>query len=177
MPSDAHASRRQADIAKLLELQTEFRGFVSITRTAGNPVTSVELEIKVKTARNSRFPEETQVSNAVRIELPARYPLEPPTVKITSPIYNPNVFPSGLICLGELREHWNPTTNLALVVKWVMKILALDPTLVGHGAPANHEAAQWYSAAKHRNSAMFPTVRLDSLRASTHRTIQWRTIK
>jgi hypothetical protein len=72
MPLDAHASRRQADIAKLQELQTEFRSVVSVTRTAGNPVNLVELEIKLKTARNARFRTGAGFP-AVQIQLPARY--------------------------------------------------------------------------------------------------------
>jgi hypothetical protein len=103
--------------------------------------------------------------------------MNPKTIESAGLTPSTNVFASGLVCLGELRDRWNTTTNLALVVKWVMQILALDPALVGHGAPANGEAAQWYIAAKRRNPGMFPTVPLDSLRASAQRTIQWRTIK
>src|SRR5271166_3771095 len=101
MPPDAHTSRRQADVAKLAELQSEFRGVVSVTKTTGNLVTFVELQIKLKTARNARFPDEVQDSNVLQIQLPARYPFEPPKVTVTSPIWNPNIFTSGLICLGQ----------------------------------------------------------------------------
>lgn len=174
MPLDAHASRRQADIAKLQELQNEFRGVVSVTRTVGNPVTLLEMEIKLKTARNARFPDETQHSNAVQIQLPARYPFEPPKVTVTTPIWNPNIFASGLICLG---QQWIPTQNLALLVQRVMQILALEPTIINLASPANAEAGMWYAAASRRNPSLFPTVRLDSLRAVAQRTIQWKTIK
>ena len=174
MPLDAHASRRQVDIAKLQELQTEFRGVVSVTRTAGNPVTLVELEIQLRTARNSRFPDEAQPSNAVQIQLPARYPFEPPKITVTTPIWNPNIFTSGLICLG---QQWIPTHNLALLVQRVMQILALDPAIINLASPANAEAGKWYATASRRNPSLFPTVRLDSLRAAAQRTIQWRTIK
>ena len=174
MSIDAHAVRRQADIAKLQELQTEFRGVVSITRTAGNPVNLVELEIKLKTARSARFPDEAQASNSVQIQLPARYPFEPPKVTVTTPIWNPNIFTSGLICLG---QQWIPSHNLALLVQRVMQILALDPAIINLASPANVEARNWYATASQRNPALFPTVRLDSLRASAQRTIQWRTIK
>jgi ubiquitin-conjugating enzyme E2 T len=174
MPLDAHAIRRQADIAKLQELQTEFRGTVSVTRTAGTPVNLVELEIKLRTARNERFPDEAQVSNAVQIQLPARYPFEPPKVTVKTPIWNPNIFTSGLICLG---QQWIPSHNLALLVQRVMQIVALDPAIINLKSPANSEAAKWYATASRRNPAQFPTVQLDSLRASVKPTIQWRTIK
>src|ERR1039457_1743970 len=141
MPLDAHATRRLTDIANVEELQTEFRGVVAITHTAGNPVHLVELEIKLKTARSAKFPDEIQVSNAVQIQLSARYPFEPPKVTVTTPIWNPNIFPSGLICLG---QKWIPTHNLALLVKRVMRILALDPEIINLASPANSEAAKWY---------------------------------
>ena len=171
MPLDPHTARRQADIAKLQELQTEFCGVVFVTRTAGTPVNLVELEIKLKTARSARFPDEAQASNAVQIQLPARYPFEPPKVTVTTPIWNPNIFTSGLICLG---QQWIPTHNLALLVQRVMQILALDPAIINLASPANGEAGKWYAAASRRNPALFPTVRLDSLRASAKPTIQWR---
>jgi ubiquitin-protein ligase len=171
---EAHASRRQADIAKLQALQTEFRGVLAIIRTAGNPASLVELEIKLKTALNSRYPDQVQDTSAVQIQLPTRYPFEPPKFTVTTPIWNPNIFPSGLICLG---QQWIPTHNLALVVQRVMQILALDPAIINLASPANSEAAKWFETTNRRDPSLFPTVRLDSLRASAQRTIQWRTIK
>jgi ubiquitin-protein ligase len=170
---EAHASRRQADIAKLQALQAEFRGVLTIIRTAGNPASLVELEIKLKTALNSRYPDQAQDANVVQIQLPTRYPFEPPHFTVTTPIWNPNIFPSGLICLG---QQWIPTHNLALVVQRVMQILALDPAIINLASPANGEAANWFATANRRNPSLFPTVGLDSLRASARRTIQWRTI-
>jgi Ubiquitin-conjugating enzyme len=174
MPSDAHANRRQADIAKLHELEREFRGVVSITHTSGDPVALVGLELKLKTARNAHFPDQVQLSNAVQIELLARYPFEPPRVTVTTPIWNPNIYPSGVICLG---QQWIPTHNLALLVQRVMQILALDPAVINLASPANGDAARWYASAGRTDPSIFPTVRLDSLRAPAQRTIQWRTIK
>jgi ubiquitin-protein ligase len=171
---DAHGSRRQADLAKLKELEAEFRGVISVVRTVGNPVTSVEMEIKVKTARNSRFPDEVQASSSVQIDLPSRYPFEQPKFTITTPIWNPNVFTSGLICLG---QQWIPTHNLALVVQRVMQILALDPAIINLDSPANAEAKKWYAGAIRRHPDKFPTVQLDALRAAASRPIRWKNIQ
>jgi len=174
MSADAHARRRQEDIAKLHDLQSEFRGVVSVTRTVGNPVTLVELEIRLETVRNARYPEDKQIANALQIELPARYPFDPPKVTVTTPIWNPNIFTSGLICLG---QKWIPTHNLALLVQRVMQILVLDPTIINLASPANGDAAKWYAGAIRRNPLLFPTVRLDSLRVPPQRKMVWRTIK
>jgi ubiquitin-protein ligase len=140
----------------------------------GDPVALVELQITLETARNARFPTEKQFNNVVHVELPARYPFEQPKVTVTTPIWNPNIFPSGLICLG---QKWIPTQNLALLVQRVMQILALDPTIINLDSPANKDAKEWYSTAIRRNASLFPTVRLDSLKSSTNRKIVWRTIK
>ena len=171
---DAYALRRQEDISKIRDLQSEFPGVVSVTQTVGNPVTLVELQINLETARNGRFPMEKQVDNIVQFELPTRYPSDPPIVKVITPIWNPNIFPSGLICFG---QKWIPTQNLALLVQRVMQILALEPTIINLDSPANKEAKEWYAAAIRRNASLFPTVRLDSLKASAKRKIAWRTIK
>ena len=125
--SDPYDLRRQEDIFKIRALVSEFQGVLSVTRTVGNPVALVELQIKLETARNNYFPLEKQFDNVVQFELPTRYPFDPPVVKVTTPIWNPNIFPSGLICLG---QKWIPTHNLALLVQRVMQILALDPTII-----------------------------------------------
>jgi len=174
MFADAHAKRRQEDVAKLRDLQSEFRDVVSVTRTVGNPVSLVDMEIKIETARSTRFPDEKQFVNAVQIELPARYPFQQPNVTVTTPIWNPNIFTSGVICLG---QKWIPTHNLALLVQRVMQILALDPTIINLASPANADAGKWYSEASRRSPSLFPTVKLDSLRASAQRRMVWRTIK
>jgi hypothetical protein len=58
-----------------------------------------------------------------------------------------------------------------------MQILALDPAIINLESPANGEARQWYATASRRHPSLFPTVRLDTLRAAAQRTIQWKTIK
>jgi ubiquitin-protein ligase len=171
---DAIAKRRQEDITKLLDLQAEYRGVVALTRTVGTPVNVIELEIKLATVRNDRFPEERQTTSGVKIELPTRYPFEPPKISVTTPVWNPNIFPSGLICLG---EKWIPTHNLALLVRRVLQILALEPEIINLASPANADAAKWYAAARRRDATLFPTARLDTLRAAPKPTIQWKTIR
>lgn len=174
MSLDPNARRRQEDLAKLKELETEFRNVVLLKSTVGNPVTQLDLEIRIDTAGSSRFPAEKQRVNVVQIDLPARYPFEPPKVTLKSPVWNPNIFPSGLICLG---QKWVPTHNLKLLVQRVMQILALDPVIINTDSPANRDASEWYKKAKLQNSFQFPTVSLDRLRQSAQPKIVWRTIQ
>ncbi len=171
---DAIAKRRQEDVTKLLDLAAEFRGVVAVTRTTGNPVGVIELAINLPTVRSERYPDERSSVSDVRIDLPARYPFDPPKFSVTTPVWNPNIYPSGLICMG---EKWIPTHNLAMLVQRVLQILTLEPSIINLASPANSEAAQWYAATRRRDLALFPTVRLDSLRVATKPTIQWKTLK
>ena len=171
---DAIAKRRQEDLTKLLDLQAEYRGVLAVTRKAGDPVSRVELEIVLPTVRNERYPEDKQTMSWVQIDLPARYPFEPPKITVTTPVWNPNIFPSGLICLG---EKWIPTHNLGLLVQRVLQILALDPVIINVASPANPEAGQWYVRTRQRNPNLFPTVRLDALRAAKKPVIQWKSLR
>jgi len=171
---DAIAKRRQEDVTKLLDLAAEYRGVLAVMRTTGNPVASVELAISLATVRSERYPDERQSVSDVRIDLPTRYPFDPPKFNVTTPVWNPNIYPSGLICMG---EKWIPTHNLAMLVRRVLQILSLDPSIINLASPANTEAAQWYAAARRRDLSLFPTVRLETLRVATKPTIQWKTVK
>jgi ubiquitin-protein ligase len=171
----AHSRRRQEDIAKLKELASEFPGIIVVTTTSGNPVSAIELELNLSTAKNSAFPQEKQSRNHVQIQLPTRYPFDAPLVTLKTQIWNPNIFPNGTICLG---KKWMPTENLALFVKRVMQILMLDPSVIDVRSPANPEAARWYSEIFSRNPALFPTENLASLkRGAVQKRIVWKSVK
>lgn len=171
----AHSRRRHEDIAKLNELSSEFPGIVVVTRALGYPVSVIELELNLSTAKNSAFPREKQSRNQVQIRLPTRYPFDPPLVTLKSQIWNPNIFPNGTICLG---KKWLPTGNLALFVKRLMQILMLDPSVIDVKSPANPEAARWYSEILSRRAALFPTENLVSLkREAAQKRIVWKSIE
>ena len=171
---DAIAKRRQEDVTKLLDLAAEYRGVIAVTRTTGNPASVIELTVSLPTVRSDRFPDEKQTASDLKIDLPARYPFDPPKISVTTPVWNPNIYPSGLICMG---EKWIPTHNLAMLVRRVLQILTLEPAIIYLASPANSEAAQWYAATRRRDLSLFPTVRLESLRVATKPTIQWKTLK
>ena len=38
------------------------------------------------------------------LEFPEEYPSKPPLVKFTPPLFHPNVYPSGTVCLSILKE-------------------------------------------------------------------------
>ncbi|XP_043232714.1 ubiquitin-conjugating enzyme E2 T-like [Amphibalanus amphitrite] len=62
------------------------------------------------------------------VVVPERYPFEPPQVTFSTPVYHPNVDPSGRICLGALKMpptgDWRPSLQLATLLLSVRVLLA-----------------------------------------------------
>jgi len=81
----------------------------------------------------------------LRIEVPLEYPQKPPKVRFLTPMFHPNVFHDGQICLDILRDkHWRPSLDLTAVIVGIQSLLA-DPGL--HSSPsgaANVEAERLY---------------------------------
>jgi ubiquitin-protein ligase len=78
-------------------------------------------------------------------------------VDILDPVFNPNVYPSGRVCLG---TKWLATETLDLIVLRVAKILTFDSDILNDRAPANMEAAYWYKAALAARPEAFPTEKI-----------------
>ncbi|GFP87692.1 probable ubiquitin-conjugating enzyme e2 37 [Phtheirospermum japonicum] len=68
-------------------------------------------------------PQETVYANGVfkiRIQIPERYPFQPPVVTFATPIYHPNIDNGGRICLDILnlppKGTWQPSLNISTVL-------------------------------------------------------------
>merc|ERR1711973_837088 len=75
--------------------------------------------------------EETPFANGVfnlDINIPDRYPFEPPCVKFVTPIYHPNIDTAGRICLDLLKMppkgSWKPSLNIATILKSIQILMA-----------------------------------------------------
>ncbi|EAY00712.1 ubiquitin conjugating enzyme, putative [Trichomonas vaginalis G3] len=68
------------------------------------------------------------------------YPHVPPSVKFTTPIFHPNVYRNGSICLDILQNNWSPAYDISAVLTSIQSLLT-DPN---PNSPANAEAAQLY---------------------------------
>jgi len=160
--NEASALRRRTDLAKLRELQSRMPRTLEILEVLGDPPRSIKLRIRIPTARNANYPQEKQNVNDVEITLPENYPFPPgPMVNFSTPIWNPNVYPSGKWCFG----NWTIMENLELFVVRLMKVIAFDPTIVNPLSAANREAAGWYVRLKGLRTDLFPTVSLAGLTA------------
>ncbi|CAB4018465.1 ubiquitin-conjugating enzyme E2 T, partial [Paramuricea clavata] len=62
------------------------------------------------------------------INIPERYPFQPPKVQFLTPIYHPNIDNAGRICLDILKMPpkggWKPSWNVLTVLKSVQSLMA-----------------------------------------------------
>lgn len=132
------------DLQKFSSLSAQTDGRVRVVGTAGNPTRRIDVELHYRTAPSRDYPRKVQEVTTVRIELMSRYPFVEPSAVITTPIFHPNVFPSGKICLG---TKWLPSQGLDLLIRRVIQILTFDPTVLNERSPANGHAVDWYRSA------------------------------
>ncbi|ULY68577.1 ubiquitin-conjugating enzyme E2 2-like isoform X1 [Chlorella virus XW01] len=92
---------------------------------------------------NVRGPEETIYSSGtfkLLIRIPDDYPIKPPSIKFMKPIFHPNIYRDGKICLDVLLQEWSPVQNIRTILISIRSLLA-DPN---PNSPANREAATLY---------------------------------
>ncbi|MFM0039342.1 ubiquitin-conjugating enzyme E2 [Paraburkholderia strydomiana] len=151
------------DLEKLANLSKQTNGRVRVVGVIGTPAKRIDVELDYPTAPTRDYPKRVQNTTALKIELMSRYPFVEPTAAITTPIFHPNVFASGKICLG---AKWLPTQGLDLLVRRVIQIITFDPEVLNERSPANGSAVDWYRSALRANPEAFPTTR-QTARAST----------
>lgn len=79
---------------------------------------------------NITGPENTPYANGIfklELEIPDRYPFEPPKVRFVTPVYHPNIDNGGRICLDLLKPlpkgSWKPMHNIAAVLTSIQQLL------------------------------------------------------
>ncbi|KAH3885566.1 ubiquitin-conjugating enzyme E2 T-like [Dreissena polymorpha] len=64
----------------------------------------------------------------LEIQIPDRYPFEPPKVRFVTPIYHPNIDTAGRICLDTLKMPpkgaWKPILNISTVLTSIQLLMA-----------------------------------------------------
>merc|ERR1712100_615345 len=88
-----------------------------------------------------------------RMKFPENYPMDPPTMIMMQPMWHPNIYEDGRLCIsilhppgedalsGELAsERWNPTQSVATVLLSVISMLS-EPNI---SSPANVDASVMY---------------------------------
>ncbi|UYV63377.1 K02A2.6-like [Cordylochernes scorpioides] len=78
------------------------------------------------------------------MEFTEEYPNKPPAVKFTTPMFHPNVYADGSICLDILQNKWSPTYDVIGILTSIQGLLdSPNPN-----SPANSVAAQLYQQNK-----------------------------
>ncbi|MCL5227404.1 ubiquitin-conjugating enzyme E2 [Pseudomonas nunensis] len=154
---NAMAERVFQDLRKIEELSKAAEGRVTIRSKSGNPINTIILELNFPTAPSTKYPQLVQKRTEVKIELLSRYPFQEPVATITTPIFHPNVYSSGRVCLG---SKWLPTQGLDLLVKRIIQIITFDETILNEASPANRDALLWYRTAVRTSPNAFPTGKL-----------------
>jgi hypothetical protein len=146
--------RLQADHERLRALAAASGEMIALLHgpTAAAPQADVELRYAI--ARSERYPADLTRQTRLRIALPGRYPFQPPTATVLTPVWHPNVFPSGTICLG---TKWLASEGLDLFVQRLARLLTFDSLLVNTASAANRAAADWYQRARLRHPEAFPS--------------------
>jgi len=82
----------------------------------------------------------------VSLEFSEEYPSKPPKCKFVPPLFHPNVYPSGTICLSILNEEegWRPAITIKQMLLGVQDLLD-DPN---PSSPAQSEAYNLFTTNK-----------------------------
>eukprot|EP01105_Mastigella_eilhardi_P014355 TRINITY_DN3271_c0_g1_i2.p1 TRINITY_DN3271_c0_g1~~TRINITY_DN3271_c0_g1_i2.p1 ORF type:complete len:214 (-),score=47.96 TRINITY_DN3271_c0_g1_i2:89-637(-) len=88
------------------------------------------------------------------LTFPSSYPMQPPKMKFTTPMWHPNIFPSGEVCISILHppgedprhyesavERWTPVQSIEKILVSVISMLA-EPNCE---SPANLDAAKLWT--------------------------------
>lgn len=150
--------RLAADVERLQALAAASRGRIRLLAlpTPGSPRFVIELGFA--TAASSGYPSDRRTNSRLAIDLPARYPFMPPAATVTTPIFHPNVYPSGVVCLG---TKWLPSEGMDLFVRRIAQLVTLDPLIVNTQSVANPAALHWYVQTLRKFPQAFPTDRVE----------------
>jgi ubiquitin-conjugating enzyme E2 T len=84
------------------------------------------------------------------VEVPVRYPFEPPRVRFLTPIYHPNIDSDGRICLDVLKPQpqgtWSPCMNINTVLLSVQLLMATPNPTDGLVPEISEEFSRNYKA-------------------------------
>ncbi|KAL0222041.1 hypothetical protein RCL1_001895 [Eukaryota sp. TZLM3-RCL] len=109
----------QRVLREIRQLQTNPPPDVSFV--SNDHITSILAEIKgpKSTPFEDRF-------YSVRLRFPSDFPRSPPTAVFETPIFHPNISPTGDVCVNTLKRDWNSETSISHVFQ-VIVCLLIEP--------------------------------------------------
>lgn len=146
--------RLEADHQRLRALEAASDGMIRLLAGPTPALPQAEFELRYAIARSERYPLDVTRQTRLRVALPARYPFQAPVATVLTPVWHPNVFPAGVICLG---TRWLASEGLDLFVQRLVRLLTFDSLLVNTASPANRAAAEWYERTRRQRPDAFPS--------------------
>jgi len=150
------ALRLRADVESLRLLAAAAQGRLELESLPNEARPELVLGFACVTAGSPRYPAERELRVEIHVALPERYPFLAPVATVRTRIYHPNVYPSGVICLG---AKWIAAEGLDIFVQRLLRLVTFDPLLVNTASAANREAAAWYERTRREFPGAFPTDR------------------
>lgn len=151
------ASRLTADAERLRTLAARSGGRIRSVQLPMRGMPRAVIEMDYVTAGSRAYPLERRRHTRLVLDLPSRYPFQPPVATIAPPIFHPNVFASGVVCIG---TKWLPSEGIDLFVRRIAQLVTFDPLIVNVHSAANRDALGWYLETQRRHPAAFPTDRV-----------------
>ena len=81
----------------------------------------------------------------LEVNFSEEFPTKPPHVKFLNPMFHPNIYVNGEICLDILNKQWSPIYDIGAILTSIQSLLC-DPN---PNSPANSEAAKLWSTDRH----------------------------
>jgi ubiquitin-conjugating enzyme E2 I len=91
----------------------------------------------------------------ISMDFPADYPTKPPRCRFVPPLFHPNVYPSGTVCLSILNPDtdWRPSLTVKDILLGIQELLD-TPNI---GDPAQRDAFVMYRCVKLSGFRVFGT--------------------
>jgi ubiquitin-protein ligase len=148
------SDRLSVDAERLRGLVQRSAGRIRALQVPARGMPRAVIEMDYLTAGSRAYPVERRNHTRLVLDLPGRYPFQPPLATITTPILHPNVFASGVVCIG---TKWLPSEGIDLFVRRIAQLVTFDPLIVNVHSAANRDALGWYVDARRRHPEAFPS--------------------
>ncbi len=157
---DAFSLRLTNDRDRLQQLGTRSGGKIELLQLPSAARPKAEIDLRYRTADSRAYPATHRDSSRLIIDFGARYPFVAPVARLTTPILHPNVWESGVVCLG---AKWLASEGIDLFVQRIARLLSFDTLLVNEQSAANRSALSWYQQTRRQHPAAFPSDRVNWL--------------